>query len=270
MSQRPRRFFSRRHGYSPSEQEITIREDAPEEFRATLLYMAEEASIRPSTLRDVMCRVLRKLPDPGNWSEYPNIWDEVQYLLQQCDWFRVYDITEAIYAHLAQHYPEQADTFEAAINDYFQEAGIGWQLMSGMIQTRGPEAFESSVHNATEVLDAVALPTASREIHEALRDLSRRPDPDRTGAIQHAMAALECVARDSCGDSKLTLGDIVKRYPQIFPKPLDDVVSKAWGYASEMGRHLREGRLPDRVEVELIVGLASTVATYLARKTKGM
>jgi hypothetical protein len=48
-------------------------------------------------------------------------------------------------------------------------------------------------------------------------------------------------------------------------KPLDDSVAKAWGYASEMARHIREGRKPERKDVELIVGLAATVATYLSR-----
>ena len=48
---------------------------------------------------------------------------------------------------------------------------------------------------------------------------------------------------------------------------LDTAVGKDWGYASEMGRHIREGREPERKEVELIVGLAATVATYLCRYT---
>jgi hypothetical protein len=32
-----------------------------------------------------------------------------------------------------------------------------------------------------------------------------------------------------------------------------------------MARHIREGRRPERKDVELIVGLAATVATYLCR-----
>jgi hypothetical protein len=79
------------------------------------------------------------------------------------------------------------------------------------------------------------------------------------------MAALECVARNVCGDEKATLGEVIKRYPNVIPKPLDESIAKAWGYASEMARHIREGRKPDHREVELIVGLAATVATYLSR-----
>jgi len=213
-----------------------------------------------------MCRVLRKL-DQGNWSG-SYIWEEVQALIKGCEWFCVYDIAEAISTYLAQYDSEQAHAFDSAINEYFREAGIGWQLIDGVMHTRGPEAFESSVRGAVIALDAAALPTAGGEIHEALRDLSRRPNPDLTGAIQHAMAALECVARDICGNPKPTLGELMKRYPGMLPKPLDDVISQAWGYASEKGRHLREGRLPDREEVELVVGLAATVATYLAAKSR--
>lgn len=68
--------------------------------------------------------------------------------------------------------------------------------------------------------------------------------------------------------AKATLGDLLKRNPGLLPSPLDQMVEKAWGYASERGRHLREGREPKPEEVELIVGLASIVATYLSKKLK--
>jgi len=45
------------------------------------------------------------------------------------------------------------------------------------------------------VLETAKLETAKTEIREALNDLSRRPTPDITGAIQHSLACLECVAR---------------------------------------------------------------------------
>ena len=138
-------------------------------------------------------------------------------------------------------------------------------MIEGEIVTRGTETFESNVHGAVEALEVAGRFTARDEIHEALIDLSRRPEADLTGAIQHAMAALECVARDVCGDERATLGEVIKRYPGTIPKPLDESVAKAWGYASEMARHIREGRKPERREVELIVGLAATVATYLSR-----
>lgn len=66
--------------------------------------------------------------------------------------------------------------------------------------------------------------------------------------------------------SEATLGEVIKRNPGLLPKPLDQAVEKAWGYASETGRHLREGDSPAYDEAELIVGLSGAVCRYLARK----
>lgn len=117
-------------------------------------------------------------------------------------------------------------------------------------------------------LAEAGFPTASQEIREALADLSRRPEPDLTGALHHAIAGLECVAREACEDPNLTLGKIIQQYPDLFPKPLDAAVEKAWGFASNQGRHLQEGGQLSRADVELVVGLAATVATYLSAKRK--
>lgn len=103
--------FSRRFGHRPEESEITIREDAPPEVRGALLKMAEgELGLGPSYLRDVLCTVLRKLPDPGNWSAYPNIWEECQWLIDGCPWYRVYDFVEALYRALAKSDDPRANT----------------------------------------------------------------------------------------------------------------------------------------------------------------
>ncbi len=58
----------------------------------------------------------------------------------------------------------------------------------------------------------------------------------------------------------------MKRYPDVIPRPLDEAVSKAWGFASEHARHIREGREPTFEEAELVVGVAAAITTYLVRK----
>jgi hypothetical protein len=80
--------------------------------------------------------------------------------------------------------------------------------------------------------------------------------------------ALECVAREVCGDKKATLGEILKRYDGLIPKPLDKGIEKAWGFASEMGRHLQEGREPTFEEAELLVSLCASLSVYLLRKNR--
>ncbi len=256
--------FSKRHGYHRlTEAEITVREDAPHELRGVLVQLAYDAGFRPKTLRPLVCKVLRARPDDDNWSEYPNIDSELRKLLDECAWYRVYDVVEAIAAHA----PEQTK-FETEVNEYFAERGIGWQLENAVLSTRGTQTFERSLVEAGEVLKSAGLPTAASELREAIADLSRRPTPDVTGAIQHAMASLECVARRACGDEKATLGDVIKRNADLIPRPLDEAITKLWGYASENARHIREGREPTYAEAELVVSVAAAAGNYLARKNE--
>lgn len=225
--------------------------------------------MRPATIRDVLCTVLRKLPDRSNWSEYPNIWNECQYVVEGAPWYRVYDFIEAIYRTLLAGSDDRAERWQSSVNEYFIEAGVGWKMVDGLLETRGPEAFEAGVAEARVALEAAALPTARQEIQEALRDLSRRPDADLTGAVHHAMGALESTARMAAGEPRATLGEVLKRHPDLLPKPLDEALGKAWGYASEAARHIREGHSPSRAEAELIVGMAAAACTYLAAKIQG-
>ena len=77
------RFF-RRHGYEDTQSEIKVREDAPEELRSVLVDIAYESGLRPSSLRDIVCKVLRIAPDPNNWSDYPNVDQELRWELSNC------------------------------------------------------------------------------------------------------------------------------------------------------------------------------------------
>lgn len=262
--------FSKRHGYhQPSQVEISVRQDAPYGFRGVLINVAYEYGFNPSALRSVICKVLRKRPNRNNWSEYPNIDDENHYLIDDCQWYKVYDIAEAIYKKMEETpFSYESETFENELNEYFVESGIGWKLVNGLIEARGSEGYENIIKTTDDALVKSGRNTARSELHEAFADISRRPNPDITGAIQHSMASLECVAREVCGDTKATLGEILNRHKDLIPSPLDQAITKAWGYASEHARHIREGREPSYEEAELIVGICASVSTYLSSKEK--
>ncbi|HNR13470.1 MAG TPA: hypothetical protein PLB95_07255 [Syntrophales bacterium] len=260
--------FSKRHGFRRvAEVEITVRHDAPYDLRGVLVELAYRCGFGPKSLRSLVCRVLLTRPDSNNWSEYPNIDEEVRGLLDNCDWYRVYDVAEALYQRMAETpFSYDAEMFQSELNEHFVENGIGWQLANGRMEVRGPEALQEAVQTAKSTLELYGHTTAQRELHEALIDLSRRPEPDVSGAVQHSMAALECVAREVVGDPRATLGEIIKRESGLIPKPLDEAVAKAWGYASEHARHIREGRASSYEEAELVVGISASVSTYLVKK----
>jgi hypothetical protein len=241
-----------------------VREDAPDDLRYAVLQIAEAAGMRPKGIRNIVCRVLFIAPDQNNWSDR-NIEDEVLTLLYGCKWFKVYDIAEALWRSF-EYDEESQQLFEDELNRFFREKGIGWELKDPEgIVFRGGETFSSATTEAAEVLEATGRDTAAAEIREALRDISRRPEPDRTGAIQHAMAALECAARDVTGQSG-TLGQIIPALD--LPKPLDQAVHKLWGFASERARHVREGEETTDDEAELVFSVACAVSAFVAKRPR--
>jgi AbiJ N-terminal domain 4 len=116
----PKGLFSRRYGYAGQPQEITVREEAPEKLRFFVLNEATERGLKPSGSRSIICSVLEERPDPSNWSEYPNIWGEVEAYVYHCEWFHVYDFIEGVWreldsCHRRSVFGEEAATgFEAA------------------------------------------------------------------------------------------------------------------------------------------------------------
>ena len=211
----------------------------------------------PTPMRDIVCQVLLERPDPNNWSAYPNVWNEVNDLIAECPWFKVYDIAEALYRAFGEK-------SAVRLNHFFREQGIRWEMRDGEIMFRGSDIFAEVTAEASRVLTESGRTRAADEILEAPRDISRRPEPDVTGAIHHAMAALEATARDITGQSNRTLGQLAQELD--LPQPLDKAIEKLWGYASDRARHVREGQAVDTAEGELLVSVAGAVCIFLTKK----
>ncbi len=266
--------FSKRMGYSESPS-ITVWDDAPENFRYGVLQIAvDDLEFTPDTLREIVCKALRKRPDPTNWSPYPNIWNELESLAMGCEWFKFFDLVEAIAENSGGKrvrrkgdYVKAQQLFDILTTELMADLGLGWKLEGGVFQVRGEESYEEHLALAMTSLAKTNRPTAITELKEAVRDVSRRPAPDNSGAIQHSMAALECVARDVASDNKPTLGALLKKHPDLIPKPIDKAVEMLWGYASEIARHGREGNEPTREEAMLTVGISASLVNYLIHIT---
>ena len=283
--------FSDRESYRPTDRPITVRDDAPTCLRHAVPMIALEVGMRPSDLREEICQVLLKRPDPENWSEYPNVNEEVFWLITEvAKWYQVYDIIEALHQELcrrfdapkapdddidflfgdsvktrdSEHGPQPSDRFKQRLNAFLVENGIGWQLLDGQITRRGSESFERSTQQVPERLEQSGFRRAANEMREAVKDISRRPQPDSTGAIQHSMAALEAIALEFTGQRNRTMGQLVPALK--LPPPLDQAVDKLWGYTSQYARHIREDRNVDHVEAELVVTVAGALCEYLKER----
>jgi AbiJ N-terminal domain 4 len=257
--------FSVRQGIEPEPSPHL--DEAPQPLRFFLLkYLEGKYSGYPWHAAEILEQFLRR---PGLKNKFhnphdPTIWTRMYSLIEGFEWWKVYDFAEAVFNARASDNIYDAQLFERELNRLFEEQNIPYRMSGGDIAFKGSESFEAAVRKAKLVLGNAGRQTAKDEIHKALEDLSRRP-PDLTGAVHHAMAALECVATDVCGEEGETLGQVIKKHPDKFPAPLGDGVAKLYGFASDKGRHITEGGEPNVKEVELIVGIAATVATYLSR-----
>jgi hypothetical protein len=262
----PNEPFSRRFGYS-LETEIAIRHEAPPDLRFALLALAYRGGMSWRDIVTSLTRALLIAPE-GNWSER-NLEEEARRIINTVRWHEVYDAAEAIYLRLrargeAEFYDKPPEVwFEGELNRFFVERGIGWQMVEGAVQFRGPGALEDEGAAAIEALQASGRTTSASELREARRDLSRRPEPDTTGTIQHSLAALECLAREITGEPNRTFGDILNRNPNLLRSPLDGAMHKLWGFASQAGRHIREGGAPTVPEAVLVFGIVSASIAFM-------
>jgi hypothetical protein len=242
----------------------TVREEAPARTRGGIFRIASTSGLKPFQLRRILCKRLL-IKENHQIVEEHKILAEIEAMLEECVWYRVYCFTEDVYVELATRNAALANDYAKAINSYFGETGIGWEIQDGNLHIRGGAGFEEAVRSANHALEHTGRLKAQEELRESIADISRLPEADITGAIQHAMAALECVARDLVGDTQITLGKLVKRYPNLMPTTLAVVVDKAYGFASDEARHLKEGKSIDFSEAELVVSLSATLITYLLR-----
>ncbi|MEX3314305.1 AbiJ-NTD4 domain-containing protein [Sulfitobacter sp. PS-8MA] len=253
-------MFSKRHGFS-SAPPILFRHDAPEGLRFGVIQAAYD-HLRYDLIRTCICRVLRASPDRGNWSEIPNIRDEVLRLIEDAEWYQVYDVIEGLVEFIegTRGY-DTAVQFAEQINGLFVDTGAGWQLKPGEgVVIRGDAEFEEAVERAQISLSQANYGVAESEIREALHDISRRPEPDLTGAIHHALGALESTARYLSGSEK-PFNEVVSLVG--VPKPLDSALSKLWGYSSNFGRHVSPTNVPSLNDATLVVHLSSAICRYL-------
>jgi hypothetical protein len=153
-----------------------------------------------------------------------------------------------------------------AINDFFFEKGIGWQLRDEEIVMRGDQAFEKTLKMAVTVLTTDAKPTAAGLLQFALDALSLRPKANTSGAVAQATNAVECVLGQVTGQ-EMTLGRYLDKHSTLFHPALKKGLDGIYGYASDEGaRHGKEGTEPAPEEAEFVVATCAAVCTLLTRK----
>ena len=168
-SKRYESLFSERQGVQATKREILVRHDAPRALREALPQLAYGLGWGPSGMRLLVCQVLAVAPDRGKWSEYPNIADEVNYLLETCAWYRVYDIAEAVARELDQWSGER--------DRYAERLNLVARLNDLRLDLTEQELYEIGVAQAASDARRVALRLASPSLPKAPAGVKKSPRP---------------------------------------------------------------------------------------------
>lgn len=247
--------FSERYGYK--NKGILIYEDAPESVRVGIREILANLGLRsPIDQRDLICRALRKRPDPGNWSEY-NIDNEVDNLIHDIEWYEFYDMCEKITALK----PEIEDSF----NVLFQEEYIGYKMTDGYIEKVGSKEFDEAIIEVLEVLKPDKFTAPLEQFKKALRFRNNLP-PDYANAVKESVISLEGVLQVSFGKLGTPLPSILTDLKTDIPKKFIKIFKELYGYgtATEGGRHSSVGGyVPSSEEAEFIIHCSAASIRYV-------
>ena len=252
--------FSDRHGFGGDMTEIMILQDFPIEHRSAIIRIAEQSDVDIFSVREAMVQVLVTGVNTSDWSpDFARA--SMINALHKCDWWDVYDIAEEVYKIIDDHMQKK---YTDLLNRFFVRQRFGWEMRNGFIEYRGTEPFMIATESAEQIFQTRGFDVAASETREAMRALSRRPEPNLTGAVTHAIRALEAVAREELESDKRTLGELI---PSLdLPKPLDGALSNLWGFSSQYARHGSEEKQIDDDEAELVVTVACAIATFIAKR----
>jgi hypothetical protein len=258
--------FSQRHGLAGPPPGTLLRYEVPVSFRRFLVELPHNPVVELTLheMRDVVCDVLQVWPkkhEPPYYDYKPHI--------QECEWFRIYDIIEALYKFL--HSKGFVRSFGSELNKEFVAQNLGWQLSNtGKVEMRGDAVFEGAIQTSISTLLTESKPTAAGHIKSAISALSVRPTANTSTAVSDATKAVECVLHDITGQA-MTLGKYLDKYPDLFHPALKKALDGVYGFASDAGaRHGKEGEVPTFAEAQFAVTTCAAACTMLtATNPKG-
>ena len=267
MSQR----FPRRLDQPEASPPVSVRDAAPDHLRKYVKYLMEHFNVTYTTKKWLMSEAF-ELAESDFIDRRKGREEAISDALAQCKWEHIYALIEVLHdhifgLHLLVRREDMAQQYTTTVNGYFHQNGIGFQLVDGKIEYRGDDDFEVTLDTAQGALEQAGWSRARTEFFEARRDLSRRPDPDLSGAIDHSTNALESVARSITGELEENWGNILRKRPDLLPETIIEAIRNIRKFAQENARHVREDKVPTFDESELVVHVSAAAATYLVRKS---
>jgi len=261
--------FSARYGYKGKGTDM-IYEDAPEAVRVGLREILQEMAFgTPSYQRVIICKALRRRPDPNNWSEYPNINDEVDDLIHGLEWYEFYDMCEKIarleeIKEIGYVSGSYQSIFAYNLNQLLEEENVGYKMVDSYIEKVGSQEFREAVEAALDSLKNPRYKAPLGQFKKALGFRNQLP-PDYANAVKEAVNAIEGTLQIATEKAGEALPSILTNLQAKFPSHFKRIIKEIYGYgsASEGARHAAVGGyVPSSDEAEFIIHVSAAAIAY--------
>jgi hypothetical protein len=174
----------------------------------------------------------------------PDAYSEIDGLLMQLPWDKVFDFCERFYNHLAQDYQRYDNELEALVQvstrseaqqyiagelqSLFLEENLAFEFSDGIVRRRGRRNTADQVSRAEVVLGDPRLSKALSHFNKALRYFRNVSQPDPENVVKEAVCAVEAAARALFPSGGSTLGDVIKSITGIGPGQLPRPIAKTF------------------------------------------
>jgi hypothetical protein len=198
-----------------------IDNECPESARIGILHIVLNA-VKQHYVEDYQTvvreleRIARVRPDQDS---------DIDGLLRQLPWDKVFDFCERFYNHLAQDHQRydreldalvevstksQAQQYIAReIQRLFLEENLAFEFSDGVVRRRGRRSTADQVSRAEVVLGDPRLAKALVHFNKALRYFRNVSQPDHENVVKEAVCAVEAAAR-ALFPGPATLGEVIK------------------------------------------------------------
>jgi hypothetical protein len=175
---------------------------------------------------------------------------DIETLLKQLQWDRVFDFCERFYNHLTQDYQrfdreneqwvlitpksEAQQHVGSELQRLFLEENLAFEFSDGIVRRRGRRNTADQVSRAEVVLGDPRLSKALNHFNKALRYFRNISHPDPENVVKEAVCAVEATARVLFPSGGSTLGDVIKSItgmgPGQLPKPIAKTFEGLYGF----------------------------------------
>ncbi|MYE40436.1 MAG: hypothetical protein F4X27_09460 [Chloroflexi bacterium] len=253
--------FSKREGLQDSTP--LVYDDAPDSLRFGIREILMVLGYQePSEQRRVLCGALRIPPDRSNWSEFPNVDEEVAGLTTVEPWYRFFDALERIPMFLAG---KDVEAYYQRMNSLLSDEGVGYRFEAGAIVRLGTDEFHESVAIARTTLHYEKFVEPLRQFERAYEFRNSFP-PDWPNAIKEAVNSVEAVLQVIYCRPGVALPTIVS---QNFPEELPGGIKRLFhslysqGSGTVGARHAAIGGIePTGPRAELAIHIASALNAF--------